>query len=162
MEIKLSLADLDKTLARKGERIGALLIIGGPDVVPFHRLPNPTDDGDTEILSDNPYATFDSNYFVPEWPVGRLPGESGSDAGLLLEQIRNLGNTIQHLTRPITGGGGYSPRLIRSDRCKKFSIPAPGSEKRSALGTRRQFGSNHPGPFSARWGTAGRYWRHPQ
>jgi len=89
-KLKLSLSDLDKTLARKGERIGALLIIGGPDVVPFHRLPNPTDDGDTEILSDNPYATFDSNYFIPEWPVGRLPGEAGSDAGLLLEQIRNL------------------------------------------------------------------------
>lgn len=89
-KLKLSLADLDKTLARKGERIGALLIIGGPEVVPFHHLPNPTDDGDTEVLSDNPYATLDSNYFVPEWPVGRLPGESGSDAGLLLEQIRNL------------------------------------------------------------------------
>ena len=89
-KLKLSLAYLDKTFARKGERIGALLIIGGPDVVPFHHLPNPTDDGDTEVLSDNPYATLDSNYFVPEWPVGRLPGESVSDAGLLLEQIRNL------------------------------------------------------------------------
>ena len=89
-KLKLSLTDLDQSLARKGERIGAVLIIGGQDVVPFHLLPNPTDDSDKEIYSDNPYSTLDSNYFVPEWPVGRLPGEAGQDAGLLLEQVRNL------------------------------------------------------------------------
>ncbi len=89
-KLKLALTDLDKSLSHKGERIGAVLIVGGQDVVPFHRLPNPTDDSDKEIYSDNPYSTLDSNYFVPEWPVGRLPGESGTDAGLLLEQIRNL------------------------------------------------------------------------
>jgi hypothetical protein len=89
-KLKLALTDLDQSLARKGERIGAVLIVGGQDVVPFHQLPNPTDDSDKEIYSDNPYATLDSNYFVPEWPVGRLPGETGQDAGLLLEQIRNL------------------------------------------------------------------------
>ncbi len=88
-KLKLSLGDLDKALAKKGEMIGMLTIIGGPQVVPFHELPNPTDDYDEKIHSDNPYATLDSNYFVPEWPVGRLPGEAGSDAGLLLEQIRS-------------------------------------------------------------------------
>ncbi len=88
-KMKLSLADLDQALARKGGRIGALLIVGGPDVVPFHRLPNPTDDSDEEVLSDNPYSTLDANYFIPEWPVGRLPDEKGADAGLLLQQIRS-------------------------------------------------------------------------
>lgn len=87
-ELKLALADLDKTLAEKGSMIGAVLIVGGNDVVPFHRLPNPTEDADTEVYSDNPYATVDSNYFVPEWPVGRLPGEKGNDAGLLLATLR--------------------------------------------------------------------------
>ena len=85
-KIKLSLNDLDTSLAKKGGRIGAVLIVGGPDVVPFHSLPNPTDDVDEEVLSDNPYATLDSNYFIPEWPVGRLPGEQGADVGLLLQQ----------------------------------------------------------------------------
>ena len=89
-KLKLALTDLDKALGRKGEMIGALLIVGGPDVVPFHVLPNPTDDTDTEVASDNPYGTMDSNYFIPEWPVGRLPGEYGPDAGLLLEQIRGI------------------------------------------------------------------------
>jgi hypothetical protein len=109
-KIKLALAELDAALLKCGQRIGALLIFGGDAVVPFHRLPNPTDDADGEILSDSPYATVDANYFVPEWPVGRLPGEegpqagpvagtaagtgtvpaAGKDAGLLLEQLRQV------------------------------------------------------------------------
>lgn len=87
-KLKLALVDLDQALAKKGQRIGIVLIVGGPDVVPFHKLPNPTDDTDPEVISDNPYTTLDSNYFIPEWPVGRLPGEIGPDAGLLMDQLR--------------------------------------------------------------------------
>ena len=87
-KIKHALMDLDDALAKRGEMIGALLIVGGDSVIPFHRLPNPTDDPDGEVFSDSPYATRDANYFVPEWPVGRLPGEAGPDAGLLLDEIR--------------------------------------------------------------------------
>jgi hypothetical protein len=89
-KLKLALVDLDSALAKKGEMIGALLIVGGSEVVPFHHLPNPTEDMDSLIASDNPYATLDSNYFKSDWPVGRLPGEAGSDAGLLLEQLRKM------------------------------------------------------------------------
>lgn len=89
-KLKLALMDLDQVLSKKGSMIGSLLIVGGHDVVPFHKLPNPTDDLDQEVLSDNPYGTQDGNYFVTEWPVGRLPGESGNDAGLLLSQLRNV------------------------------------------------------------------------
>lgn len=89
-KLKLALADLDQALSKKGAMIGALLIVGGPDVVPFHKLPNPTDDMDREVYSDNPYATVDGNYYVPEWPVGRLVGEAGTDSGMLLDQIRRL------------------------------------------------------------------------
>lgn len=88
-KIKLALADLNSSLAKKGGRIGALLIVGNEQVVPFHSLPNPTDDVDDEVLSDNPYASLDSNYFVPEWPIGRMAGEKGQDAGLLLQQLRS-------------------------------------------------------------------------
>ena len=89
-KIKLSLAELDEALGKQGEMIGALLIVGGPEIIPFHKLPNPTYDSDLDVPSDNPYSTIDENYFIPQWPVGRLPGEAGSDAGLLLFQIRNL------------------------------------------------------------------------
>lgn len=89
-QMKLALSDLDAALKEQGEMIGALLIVGGPEIVPFHHLPNPTHDSDLDVASDNPYSTVDENYFIPQWPVGRLPGESGRDAGLLLAQIRDL------------------------------------------------------------------------
>jgi tetratricopeptide (TPR) repeat protein len=91
-KVKLLLSDLDKHLNKHGEMIGALLIIGGDDIIPFHQLPNPTDDMDKFVLSDNPYATLDENYFLSQWPVGRIPDEKGSDAGFLIEQIRFLNN----------------------------------------------------------------------
>lgn len=88
--LKLALHDLDEKLAQKGGMIGWLLIVGGDDIIPFHVLPNPTDDVDENILSDNPYGCSNANYFVPEWPVGRLPGEKGNDCGLLLSQLRRI------------------------------------------------------------------------
>lgn len=88
-QIKLSLADLDQALGKKGSMIDALLIVGGDEIIPFHHLPNPTDDADADVNSDNPYGTVDSNYFVPEWPVGRFPDEAGNDPGILLAQLRN-------------------------------------------------------------------------
>lgn len=88
-KIKLALADLDRALAKTGEMIGCVLIVGSDKVVPFHNLPNPTDDADATVPSDNPYASLDKNYFVADWPVGRLPGDASTDSGLLLSQIRN-------------------------------------------------------------------------
>jgi len=89
-KIKLALNDLDQFLKTQLRMIGAILIVGGYEIVPFHKLPNPTDDSDDGIFSDNPYTTSSVNYLVPEWPVGRLPDEAGKDAGLLLEQIRQI------------------------------------------------------------------------
>lgn len=89
-KIKTSLKELDAALLKRGEKIGSLLIVGGDEIVPFHRLPNPTDDVDDEIISDNPYGNLDGNYFIPDWPVGRLIGEKGKDAGLLIQQIRSI------------------------------------------------------------------------
>ncbi len=98
-QTKLALSDLDSKLEEQGEMIGALLIIGGPEIVPYHHLPNPTQDNDIDVPSDNPYATVDENYFIPQWPVGRLPGEAGSDSGLLLQQIRQLIYQYQHRSK---------------------------------------------------------------
>jgi hypothetical protein len=92
--IKRLLADLDAALMQHGERIGALLIVGGPQVVPFHHLPNPVDDADPDVPSDNPYACRDENYFTPEWPVGRLPGDASRDPGTLLRGIEAI--TARH------------------------------------------------------------------
>ncbi len=88
--LKLSLADLDRALGKQGQMIGALLIVGGPEIVPFHNLPNPVDDPDREVPSDNPYASLDENYFIPEWPVGRLPGGSGNDPTYLVRGLQRI------------------------------------------------------------------------
>ena len=88
--LKLALVDLDNALGHKGSMIGALLIVGGPDVVPYHRLPNPVDDIDLDVSSDNPYATRDENYFIPEWPIGRLPGGDDGDASPLIKGLKRI------------------------------------------------------------------------
>ncbi len=89
-EVKQALHALDASLAKRGEMIGALLIVGGDDVVPFHPLPNPVDDDDDQVASDNPYATRSENYFVPEWPVGRLPAGSAVSKEWLLHVLENM------------------------------------------------------------------------
>jgi hypothetical protein len=95
--LKLALHDLDRALARRGAMIGALLIVGGPEVVPFHNLPNPVDDIDLQVPSDNPYASRDENYFVPEWPVGRIPGGSGGDCSLLAHNLQKIADYHEQL-----------------------------------------------------------------
>ncbi len=98
--LKLALMDLDSALKKRGERIGAVLIVGGPDVVPFHNLPNPVDDGDDDVPSDNPYGTSDENYFIPEWPVGRLPESSGQDPANPQALLYTLsGVTAHHMSQ---------------------------------------------------------------
>jgi tetratricopeptide (TPR) repeat protein len=92
--LKLALVDLDLTLGKKGEMLGALLIVGGPEIIPFHHLPNPVDDVDTDVPSDNPYGTRDENYFIPEWPVGRLPGGASQDVQPLLNAVYEA--TLRH------------------------------------------------------------------
>ncbi len=99
-ELKLTLADLDAALARKGEMIGAVLIVGGPEVVPFHHLPNPVDDADIDVPSDNPYASSDENYFIPEWTVGRLPGGAQYNAEPLLRMLRDITSRHQNILPP--------------------------------------------------------------
>lgn len=87
-DVKLLLHDLQTKLSASRRRIGSVLLVGGDDVVPFHRLPNPTDDHDRDVPSDNPYGTPDENYFVPEWPVGRLPSTCNNDPRFLIGIIR--------------------------------------------------------------------------
>ena len=84
-QLKLILSDLDAPLEKRGERIGALLIVGGPEIVPFHNLPNPVEDADVDVPSDNPYSARDSNYFISDWPVGRVSGGSGTDPTFLAQ-----------------------------------------------------------------------------
>jgi hypothetical protein len=48
---------------------------------------SPGGDTDTEVLSDNPYASTDDEYLIPERAVGRLPDGRSGDINLLLAQL---------------------------------------------------------------------------
>jgi hypothetical protein len=91
-QLKLILSDLDAMLEKQGERIGALLIIGGPEIVPFHNLPNPVEDADVDVPSDNPYSARDSNYFISDWQVGRVSGGSSTNPSSLVKVLREISN----------------------------------------------------------------------
>lgn len=86
--IKHQISEIVAGLKARGRKLGALLIVGGPEIVPFHHLPNPTDDADSDVPSDNPYASSDDNYFAPEWPVGRMPSGGGHDVGPLVRCLK--------------------------------------------------------------------------
>jgi tetratricopeptide (TPR) repeat protein len=85
--VKRLLDQLDTRLEEQVKEIGWLLLIGGPDVVAFHRLPNPTEDSDVDISSDNPYGCRDDNYFLPQRAVGRIPDGIDSDPTPLLRGL---------------------------------------------------------------------------
>ena len=132
--LKLALADLDAYLGRKGEMIGAVLIVGGPEIVPFHHLPNPVDDADDYVPSDNPYTTRDENYFVPEWPVGRLPGCASKNPDALVNLLKSL--TERHIALAKTGNSDRRPwwilLLLRLLRREKVQLPS--KHKRPSFG----------------------------
>ncbi len=91
--IRKALIQLDESLAGKGSMIGALLIIGGHEVVPFFSLTNPAMDDDLKIHTDIPYASTDAtNYYDQQWQVGRIPGDNSNDPGLILSQLRAIQN----------------------------------------------------------------------
>lgn len=137
--LKLFLGDLEKALNQDNCRIGAVLIVGGPQVVPFHALPNPVNDPDEEVLSDNPYASLDENYYIPDWPVGRIPDGA-----------------------PKTNGGNPSPQFLLqclkdiSGRCIRYDL-LPWYQ-RLLPGIKTAFSRNSRSTFSSNIGCAAEVW----
>ncbi len=140
--VKRLLAELDKALARKGSMVGAVLILGGDKVIPFHQLPNPVEDADNVVHSDAPYGSRDENFLVPEWPVGRLPDSADGDPGLLLSALRRI--TTHH--RASARRVGWWKRLLEALRARlKRRKPNIGYTaevwERAALSVFRSIGS---------------------
>lgn len=81
--ISALLAALDKALASQGKRMHFVLIIGGDGIIPFFRLPNPTEDPDREVISDAPFAGGE-NWLLPQRAVGRIPDGDSDVPDLLL------------------------------------------------------------------------------
>jgi hypothetical protein len=113
-KVKILIDSVDEQLVGRGQRIRYLLIVGGDRIIPFHRLPNPVEDQDALVHSDNPYACRDGNYLVPDRAIGRLPDEESdgprpSGPGADGSSLRFLHSVIQtaadaHRTRATSKG----------------------------------------------------------
>ena len=91
-------SEIEKFTGDKYGDVGAILIVGGPGVIPFAVVDNPVfescknagtkaedcDDRDT-VYTDDVYADFDGD-IVPDVPLARLP--DGKDLALILGQLR--------------------------------------------------------------------------
>lgn len=62
-----------------------LLLLGGDKIIPFHRLKNLCDDGDGNVLSDNPYASRDDDFLIPERACARIP--DNRNANFIVKQL---------------------------------------------------------------------------
>jgi hypothetical protein len=82
-QVKMLIDNLDTRLNKQGRAIQYILIVGGNEIIPFHRLPNSIDDQDADVPSDNPYASRDTNYLIPERAIGRMPDGEEGDAAFL-------------------------------------------------------------------------------
>jgi hypothetical protein len=114
-QIKMLIDELDNHLSEQGREIRYLLIVGGDAVIPFHRLPNPVDDQDVEVPSDNPYASRDTNYLLPERAIGRMPDGDSEEIDLLhtLIQTAVAGHLSAAHHKSLVSGILGSFRLLR-------------------------------------------------
>ncbi|MCP4117986.1 MAG: hypothetical protein GY737_21825 [Desulfobacteraceae bacterium] len=85
------------------------LILGGHSIIPFHILPNPCgDDGDTEVHSDNPYASRDEDLLIPERALGRLPDDNSRDPAFLISLLETATSRIRRAKKQ---SFGYSAKV---------------------------------------------------
>lgn len=85
--------------------LATVVLIGGDDCIPFHRLPNPIPDDDRVIFTDNPYACDDAGYLIPQRIVSRLPEGDSADPALLLAMLSTM--TTYHRTAHHQGRRGF-------------------------------------------------------
>ena len=92
--VKALLDQLDRRV-----NVDSFLIVGGPEIVPFHILPNPCgDDGDTVVYSDNPYASRDDDVLIPERALTRLPDDAATDGTFFLGLLDHVACQAQGAT----------------------------------------------------------------
>lgn len=117
--VKRAIDHVEQKIEAMGEQASYVLIVGGDAIVPFHRLPNPVDDHDRDVPSDNPYAAPGEEYLIPTRAVGRLPHDRTSPT-LLLEQLRRLQTAWRTIATEPKGGwmtkmSGRAPKVSKGE-----------------------------------------------
>jgi len=124
-QVKMLIDNLDARLSEQGQTIRYLLIVGGNTIIPFHLLPNPIDDQDTNVPSDNPYASRDANYLIPERAVGRMPDGAGEGVEFLHALLQTA---IAGHRKPA------EPKGMLGDLFNRLWTVAPAQENKNGLG----------------------------
>jgi hypothetical protein len=91
----------DDALARQGDIIESLWIVGGPAAVPFGSMPNPLPDSDEALLGDSVYGLADAVDLLARWPVGRTPDAEPPAAGTLAALLRRVAAAHRAGPRPL-------------------------------------------------------------
>ncbi|VVB96651.1 Uncharacterised protein [uncultured archaeon] len=90
-KIKELLDDLDRKLVPS-----TFLILGGHSIIPFHIIDNPCgNDGDSQVYSDNPYASRNEDILIPERSLGRLPDDSSTNVTFLISLLETITSRIK-------------------------------------------------------------------
>ena len=119
--------ELDSRLRTEEREIVSLLILGGDGIIPFHRLANPADDEDPEVLSDWPYTAEEEGSLLSSFSVGRLPDSEPANLQALVGLVEQA---MVHHQVSSAGGDGVSRsswlspvrRLLRSQRQRWSSV----------------------------------------
>jgi len=86
----MAIRDFIANLEVKWGEIYILVLIGGDRIIPFHKLKNPCDDNDRVVLSDNPYASRDDDFLIPERVCARIP--DNHDVNFIINQLKKTHN----------------------------------------------------------------------
>jgi len=78
---------IEASLGLESKQVVSLLIVGGDSMIPFHRVDNPADDEDAEVLSDWPYVAREDNHLLSKFSVGRLPDADDGELDTLLTLV---------------------------------------------------------------------------
>lgn len=90
MAVRDLVRSFSQQLKPHAAELTTLLLIGGDDCIPFHRLQNPIPDDERTLLSDSPYACDDAGYLIPQRIVARLPEGEGASPELLLQLLERM------------------------------------------------------------------------
>lgn len=108
-----------------GGSLAHVLLVGGPEMLPFSRVANPADDDDAVVETDLPLACQGPNLLLPVRSVARLPAGASASPRFLVQSLDAMRLRLEGSTRPATAwrwwpafGGG------RRAKARVFALAA--------------------------------------
>ncbi len=132
-QIKSFLDALDRRLGEEGLDFHYLTLIGGDALLPLAPLPNPTEDGDEVVPSDNLYASRDPTYLIPERATGRLPDDGSGQAASFLELLARCAARRRGERRPAGSPGCLGTMISWAAALNPVRQPKGPAERRFGL-----------------------------